>query len=124
MARLPYCFSMGPLKRDFLDIYLTTFSESVIWEIQNLGGSSFFWKDSKFNVDIRNSEKNSEQVFYCWDNCTWIALVKFSLLRTGYLSSAGNVLTSSPKIWQLNKRDLSNSVAFAVINKDDKGAVM
>ena len=37
-ARLPYCLSKGPLQRDFLDIYLTTFSESVISEIRNLRG--------------------------------------------------------------------------------------
>ena len=31
-ARLPCCFSKCPLKRNFLDIYLTTYSESVIAE--------------------------------------------------------------------------------------------
>ena len=41
-ARLPCCLSKGGLKRGFLDIYLTTFWESVILEIQNLWGSSFF----------------------------------------------------------------------------------
>ena len=41
-ARLSCCFSKGRLKREFLDIYLTTFSESVILEIKNLWGSSFF----------------------------------------------------------------------------------
>ena len=54
---------MGPLKRDFLDIYLTTFSESVISEIKNLWGSSFFLKDSKFHAAIRNSEKNENKFF-------------------------------------------------------------
>ena len=29
-APLPYCFMKAPVKQDFLDIYLTTFSESVI----------------------------------------------------------------------------------------------
>ena len=32
-------------------------------------------------------------------------LVNISLLRTGYFSSAANVVTSSSKIWHVNKRD-------------------
>ena len=43
-ACVPYFFSKHPLKRDFLDIYLTTFSESLTSKIQNLWGSSFFYK--------------------------------------------------------------------------------
>ena len=35
-ARLPCCLTKDPLKRAVLDIYLTTFSESVISDIQNL----------------------------------------------------------------------------------------
>ena len=103
--RLPCCLLKGPVKRDFLDIYLTTFSESVISKIQNLGGSSFFKKYLKFNLDFKNAAKNSEKVFCFWDNCIWIGIVKLSLLRTGYFSSVANVLTSSPKIWHVNKRD-------------------
>ena len=57
MTRLPSCLSMGPLKRDFLDIYLTAFSESGISEIQNLCGSSFFQIIQKFHVDFKNAEK-------------------------------------------------------------------
>ena len=39
---LPCCLSKGSLKPDFLDIYLTTFSKSVISEIQKLWRSSLF----------------------------------------------------------------------------------
>ena len=49
---------MGPLKQDLLDIYLTTFSESVISELQKLLGSSFFSKWLKFNLDFKNAAKN------------------------------------------------------------------
>ena len=35
-TRLPFCLSKGPLKLMVLAIYLTTFSESVISEIQKL----------------------------------------------------------------------------------------
>ena len=43
-ARLPCCFSKDPLKRDFLDIDLTTF-----FGVSNFGNTSamtliFFWK--------------------------------------------------------------------------------
>ena len=105
-ARLPYCLSKHPLKRDFLDIYLTTFSESVTSKIQNLWGSSFDSKCLKFNVDFKNAAKNWEKVFCFWDNCIWIGIVKLSLLRTRYFLSAANVLTSIPKKQHVNKRDV------------------
>ena len=37
--------------------------------------------------------------------CIWIGIVKLSLLRREYLSSAANVLTSRAKISHVNKRD-------------------
>ena len=67
--------------------------------------SSFFSKYSKFNLDSKNGEKNSEKVFRFWDNCIWIGIVKFSLLRTGQFSSITNLLTRSPKIWHVNTRN-------------------
>ena len=105
-ARLPCCLWKGPIKRDFLDIYLTTFSESVISEIQKLWRLSFDAKCSKFKIRFKNAAKNSENFFCFSDNCIWIGIVRLSLLRTGYFSSAANVLTSSPKIWHVNKRDV------------------
>ena len=51
------------------------------------------------------SKKLRKSVFFFWDNCIWIGIVEFSLLRTGYFSSAANVLTSSPNTWNANKRD-------------------
>ena len=120
-ARLPCCLSKDPLKRDFLDIYLTTFSETVISKIQNLRGLSFF---PKFNLDFKNAAQNWEKVFCFWGNCIRIDIVKVSLLRTGYLKSASNVLTRSPKIWHVNKRDFFRLNWLAVINNYDKSAVM
>ena len=55
----------GSLKWDFLDISLTTFSQSVISEIKKLSGSSFDSKCLKFNVDFKKAAKNSEKV-YCF----------------------------------------------------------
>ena len=50
--------------------------------------------------------------------------LKLSLLGTGYFSWAANVLTSSPKIWHVNKRDFSYSTDLAVIDEYDQGAMM
>ena len=66
---------MVSLKRDSLDIYLPTFLEFVIWEIQNLGGSSFFSKFSKFKLEFKNTEKNSENVFCFSYNCILIDIL-------------------------------------------------
>ena len=85
---------------------MTTFLESEISKIQNLWGSSFGLKCLKFKLDFENAGKSWGKVFCYLDNCIWIGIVKLSLLRTGYFSSAANVLTSSPKIWHANKRDV------------------
>ena len=92
-------------EREFLDIYLTTFLESVISEVQHLWGSSFVSKCSKFKLHFENVQKNWEKDFCFRDNCIWIGILKLSLLTTGYFSSAANVLTRSPKIWHVNKTD-------------------
>ena len=104
-ARLPCFFSKGPLKREILYIYMITFSESVIPEIQNLWGSSFLSKCSKFDLYLKNAVKNWQKVLCFWDNCIWIGIVKLSLLKTGFFSSDASVLTSSPKIWHCKNRD-------------------
>ena len=79
--------------------------------VRNFGNTKsmrvmFFSKYLKFIVDFKNATKNWENVFCFWDNCFWIGIVKLSLLRTGYFSSAANVLTSSPKILHVNKRNV------------------
>ena len=53
-----------------------------------------------------------------------IGIVKLSLLRTGYLSSAANVLTRSPKIRCVNKRVFLQLIGFTLINDYDKSAAM
>ena len=63
-ARLACHFSKGTEKRDFLGIYLTTFSEFVISEIKKLRGSFFFSKRLNFNLDVKNKAKNLE-IFVC-----------------------------------------------------------
>ena len=50
----------------------------------------FFSKCSEFNVDFKNGENNSEICLCFWDNCILIGMIKFSLLRTSYLSLSDN----------------------------------
>ena len=104
-ARVSFCLSNGCLKGDFLDIYPTTFLESVISKLQNLWGSYFVSKWLKFNLKLKKAARNREKVLCFWDNCIWIRAAKLCLLRTGYFSSAANVLTSSPNIWHVNNRN-------------------
>ena len=84
---------------------LPRFPECLISEINQLWGSSFFWKCSKFKVDFENATKNSEKRFCFRDNYVRIGCVKLSLLRKEYLSSAVNVLKNSYKALRLTKTD-------------------
>ena len=77
-----------------------------------LWGSSFFWKCSKFYVDLRNAEKNSENVFYFWEYSIWIRCVKLSVLRREYLSPAVNVLTKSLNILHGTKIEFFQLISF------------
>ena len=65
----------------------------------------FLFKIFKIESRFQKWSKNGEKVFCFWENWVWIRIVKLSLLRTGYFSSAANVLTSSPNIRHVNKRD-------------------
>ena len=84
-------------------------SDYVFW-VRNFGktklwGSSLFLKYSRFNLDFKNATRSWEKVFCFWDNCIWIGIIKLSLLRTKYFSSADIVLTWNPKILYVNKRN-------------------
>ena len=50
-------------------------------------------------------QQKAEKKFFSEIIASKLVFVKLSLLKAGYLSSAANVLTSSPKIWHDNKRD-------------------
>ena len=65
----------------------------------------FFSKMFKIESRFQKCIQKLREVFCLWDNCFWIDIVKMSLFRTGYFSSAADVLTSSSKIWHVNKRD-------------------
>ena len=65
----------------------------------------YFWKCSKFDVDLKNAIKNSEKVFCFSDKCIWIVCIELSLLRREYLSSAVNVLTKSLETLHITTSD-------------------
>ena len=94
------------------------FLNTKVWRL------SFDAKYLKFNLDFKKEAKNSEKVFCFWENYIWIGIVKLSLFRRRFFSSRANVLTSSPKIWYVNKRDFLHSTVLAVISQYDKGALM
>ena len=81
-----------------------------VFGVRNFGKTKsmrviFFSKCSKSNPDFRNSEQNSENVFFFFlRNCIWIGIVKLSLLRTGYFSLAANTLANSRRIWHITNR--------------------
>ena len=85
----------------------------------------FFLEMFENSTRFQKCSKKLRKKFFClWDNCIWIGIVNLSLLRRGYFSLAGNVLTSRRKIWNVNSRDFSNWHDLEVITECYKGAVM
>ena len=98
-------FRKIPWNRTFQTLMWSCFLGSVILEIPQLWESSFFWKCSKFKLDFKNAQKNSEKVFSFPDYCIWIGCVKLSLLRREYLPSALSVLGNSLDILHITNRN-------------------
>ena len=122
LACLPCRMSRGILKREFLDIYLSTF-----FGAENLGNTwavrvRFFRKCSTLDVDLKNSEKNRAKRFCFWDKCIWIVCIELSPLRREYLSSAVNMLIKSLQTFHVTQRKFSKSITFIVIKEYGKGA--
>ena len=108
VTQLPWQWSIKMIKVFWFRLF-KHLSNHVL-RVRNFGSTKsmraiFVSKCSRFNLYFKNAAKNSEKVFCFWNNCIWTGIVKFSLLRKGYLSSPVKVLTSSPKIWHVNKRD-------------------
>ena len=62
LSHLIYCLSKGPLKRDFLKIYLTTFFGIRNFRRRSaMDGRLFFLKCSKFFLNFENAEENSKK---------------------------------------------------------------
>ena len=105
---LPCYLEKGPLKQDFLNVYLTT--SLGVRQFKNTWAMRviFFRKCSKLNLNLENAEekKKSENIFGFWDNCMWKYCYKLSLLRRKSLLSVVSGLTNSPNILQITQRDL------------------
>ena len=72
--------------------------QSITPELNQLWGSSFFSKCSKFHVDFRNKKHNSENALNFGDNYTLIGYVKHSLLLgVDMLSSSLNISETTKK---------------------------
>ena len=68
-------------------------------------GHLFVSKCFKFDVDLRNAEKNGELFFPFLSSWNWIGCSKFSVLGIEILPSAVNVVTNSLRISDITKRD-------------------
>ena len=66
----------------------------------------------------------SKQFFPFVDNCIWIGCGKFCLYQREYLSSAVNVLTNSPQILHITKKDIFRLEFFYSDEKYDKSAAV
>ena len=123
-ACLPCRLSRGPLKRELLDIYLST--SFVVGNFGNTKAMSviFFWKCSKFHADWKKAQIYPNKMLCFWDKYIWIVLIHLSLLMREYLSSAVNVLRKGLKNWHVSMSDFCNLITFTVIIQDDKGTLI
>ena len=83
-----------------------------------------FWKCSKFNSDLKNTERKWGKFFCFWDKCIWIVCIDLSLLITEYLSLAVNALRKGLKNIHVSKKDFCHSITFTMITQDDKNALI
>ena len=88
----------------FLNICLNTFLASLISDINQLWGSSFFGKPSTFNADFKNAKKKSEKFSCFWHNRILNGSCKLSLLRREYLSRPVNALRNRFETLHISKR--------------------
>ena len=65
----------------------------------------FFKKCLKFKIISKMEQKSEKKFFVCEIILSELVSLNVPLLRTGYFSSAANVLTSSTKILHVNKKD-------------------
>ena len=93
----------GPLKWDFLDIYLTTFFGVHKFKNTSAMRVMFSLKMFKNESKFQKCKKKSKKFFCFLDNCIWKCCNKLPLLRSEYFSSTVNCLTNSPKILHITQ---------------------
>ena len=78
----------------------------------------------KFDANFRNTTENWEKKLFSLDNWILIGSSKYSVLGRKYWTSAVNVLINSPKISDITKRGISNSIFLTVMEEYDRSAVV
>ena len=78
--------------------------------VRNFGNTKstrvfFLFKIFIIYCRFQKSKKKLRKIFCFLYYCILICIVKLYLWRTGLFSLAGNVLTSSPKIWHVKNRN-------------------
>ena len=107
-ARLPCYLLKGLLKRDFLDIYLTTFFGIRYFENTSAMRIIFFLKILRIETKFPKCKKELQIIFPLLDSCTWKCCYNLCLMRREYFLSAPNVLKNSPKILHISLRNFLN----------------
>ena len=108
LAPLPFYFSKGPLKLDFLETYLTTYFGIRQFKSTSAMRVIYFLKMFKIESKLRKCKKKKEKsgyIFGFWENGISKRSNKFPLVRREYMSLAVNGLTKSPKIMHIIKRN-------------------
>ena len=105
----------------FSDLSAHAFCGSIISEINQLWGSSFFFKIFKIWHNFRNGAQKSENTFNIWDNCTFIGCVKHSFLPTENTCHWQSICDQTVSRFQiLIRQNNSNWISFRLIMKYDK----
>ena len=84
----------------------------------------FFFQTFEISVRFQKCRKKRTKIFCFWDICILIGIVKLSLLRTRYFSSAANVLSSSHRFYISIKETFSKSIFLPTTNEYHKGTLM
>ena len=80
----------------------------------------FLFKVLKNWCRVQHISKKFRKTFCLLDNCIWSGCCSFSLLQRENLSSAISVLTNSPNISNIKKRDIFQ----LIFSRSDKSAVV
>ena len=113
----------------FSEMWLFRHLSNYVFGARNFGNTKairliFFLKTFKISVRFQKTNKKLRKSFFFSDKCIWIGIIKLSLIRTRYFSSVANVLTRSPNIWHVNRRDFSEHNFLASYQWIIYGAVM
>ena len=128
LASISDAFTCRLLKRILKRLFLES-GLSRIFTVSNFRNTLavtmiLFSKSLEFVVDSRNGTKNSENVFHFSYNCIWSGSCNFSQSSRGYLRSAVNLLTNTPKTSPKTRENIFGINFPRNYEKHDKSALM